>query len=67
MASAFQKQDALKSLDVAKKALKNGDFEKAEKFAIKAAKLCKCQEVSSVKPILFLTLFGNRQIRFWKN
>jgi len=45
MASEFHKEDALQCLSVAKKAAKEGDTSKAEKFALKAKKLCDCPEV----------------------
>lgn len=45
MASEFHKEDALQCLSVAKKAAKEGDTAKAEKFALKAKKLCDCPEV----------------------
>ena len=47
MASEFHKEDALRCLSVAKKAAKEGDTAKAEKFALKAKKLCDCPEVKS--------------------
>lgn len=45
MASEFHKADALQCLEVAKKAAKERDKPKAEKFALKAQKLCDCVEV----------------------
>lgn len=47
MASEFHKEDALRCLSVAKKAAKEGDTAKAEKFALKAKKLCDCPEVNA--------------------
>ena len=46
MASAFDKEDALRCLEVAKRAAEKGDMAKAEKFAQKAKKLCDCPEVT---------------------
>lgn len=45
MSSEFHKEDALQCLSIAKKAAKEGDAAKAEKFALKAKKLCDCREV----------------------
>jgi len=45
MNSEFHRQEALQSLDVAKKALNEKNIEKAKRFALKAQKLCNCSEV----------------------
>eukprot|EP00210_Caulerpa_lentillifera_P009120 g8696.t2 len=45
MTSEFHKQEALQSLEVARKALKEKNIEKAKRFASKAQKLCNCPEV----------------------
>lgn len=51
--SEANKDEAFKCLDIARAALKSGDTARAEKFANKALKLYRCEQVSgTLKPVL---------------
>lgn len=45
MSGVANKEEALRCLQIAEKALRDRDFEKADRFCQKARKLCLCDEV----------------------